>query len=136
KSSTVQLVSAALPLLVTVMVKVLTAPVQVPSGCTEQTVASHVFATVSPGVRHWNVAESNAVALTVVVPTLQAQVSVAVSASPAARELLHAFEMSGTTGAAPPTVTVPTVIPLALIPAFDSLIAQLFRSAVPVFCTL
>ena len=131
-----QFVSAALPLLVTVMVKLLIAPVQLPSGCTEHTVPSQVFATVSPGVRHWKVAESKAVALTVVVPTVQAQLSVAVSASPAARELLHAFEMSEITGGAPPTVTVPTVIPLALIPVFDSLIAQVFRSAVPRFFTL
>jgi len=83
-SVTLQLARSAVPLLLTLTVKLLVAD---PPHCA--TVAGHCFITVRPGVRHWNVAESKAVALTVVVPFVQAQFRVAVSASPAAKELLH-----------------------------------------------
>src|SRR5439155_22216810 len=80
-SVTVQLVRSAVALLVTLTVKLLVAD---PPHCA--TVAGHCFITVRPGVRHWKVAESKAVALTVVVPFVQAQFRVAVSACPVASD--------------------------------------------------
>src|SRR5437899_7908683 len=79
-SVTVQLARSADPLLLTLTVKLLVAD---PPHCA--TVAGHCFVTVSPGVRHWKFASSNAVRVIWPGVVVQSHVTVALSGSFAAK---------------------------------------------------